>query len=247
MNNLILNLNFRGKLLKGKIIPVITNFVLIFTVLAVSFVGFFGGKAVAVSNENSNLYYSAENGSGVSLMFNVYEHTDNVLEILDILDGYGAKATFFIGGSWADDNVDCVREIYVRGHEVASHGYFHKDHSRMSYDENLEEIRPSVKLINMICNTNITLFAPPSGAFSEATLNACAAMDLKVIMWSRDTIDWRDHDAQLIYSRATKDLKNGEFVLMHPTDCTVTALPDILNYIRDNGLEAVTVSRNLGE
>ncbi|MDE6001175.1 MAG: polysaccharide deacetylase family protein [Clostridia bacterium] len=233
--------------MKRKLIPIITNSLLVAVVLVVSLIGFFGGSAVAVSGDNENLYYSAENGEGVSLMFNVYEHTDNVLEILDILDEYGAKSTFFIGGSWADDNVDCVREIFNRGHEIASHGYFHKDHSRMTYEQNLEEIRPSVKILNMICNTHINLFAPPSGAFCEATLNACASMDLRVIMWSRDTIDWRDKDADLIYSRATKNLEAGEFVLMHPTDCTVQALPKILTYIRDGGLSAVTVSHNLGE
>ena len=233
--------------MKVKVVSVITNLVLVAVVAAVSLVGFFGGSAVTVSNENSNLYYRAENGVGVSLMFNVYEHTDNVLKILDTLDEYGAKSTFFIGGSWADDNVDCVREIFRRGHEIASHGYFHKDHSRMSLDENLEEIRPSVMLLNMICNTGISLFAPPSGAFCEATINACQSLDLRVIMWSRDTIDWRDKDVNLIYSRATANLKSGEFVLMHPTDCTVTALPKILTYIRDSGLGAVTVSQNLGE
>lgn len=233
--------------MKGKLIALATNCILAVIVLAVSFVGFFGGKAVAVSNKNSNLYYRAENGSGVSLMFNVYENTQNVEKILDILDEYESKSTFFIGGSWADDNVDCVRAIFRRGHEIASHGYFHKDHSRMTIEKNLEEIRPSVKLLNMICSTNVTLFAPPSGAFCEATLNACVSLDLKVIMWSRDTIDWRDKNADIIYSRATKNLEKGEFVLMHPTDCTVEALPQILTYIRDNGLSAVTVSRNLGE
>ena len=233
--------------MKSKLITVITNVFLVAVVAAVSLVGYFGGNAVAVSNENSNLFYKAEDGSGVSLMFNVYEHTENVYKILDVLDEYGAKSTFFIGGSWADDNVDCVREIYKRGHEIASHGYFHKDHSRMSVSENLEEIRPSVKLLNMICGTEIKLFAPPSGAFCENTLNACLSLDLRVIMWSRDTIDWRDKDTKLIYSRATKNLTKGEFVLMHPTDSTVAALPEILTYIRDNGLSAVTVSHNLGE
>lgn len=233
--------------MKSKLLTIITNSVLLITVLAVSLVGFFGGKAVAVSNENENLFYSAPKGCGVSLMFNVYEHTDNVLKILDILESYEAKSTFFIGGSWADDNVDCVREIAKRGHEVASHGFFHKDHTRLSYDGNLEEIRPSVKLLNMILNTQISLFAPPSGAFNENVLNACNSLGLKVIMWSRDTIDWRDKDKTLIYNRATKNLENGEFVLMHPTDCTVKALPEILTYIRDNGLQAVTVSQNIGE
>ena len=233
--------------MKGKLISVITNLVLIAVVVTVSFVGFFGGSAVTASKEYDNLFYRAENGSGVSLMFNVYEHTDNVLKILDTLDEFGAKSTFFIGGSWADDNVDCVREIFRRGHEIASHGYFHKDHSRMNVDENLEEIIPSVKLLKMICNTDIALFAPPSGAYCEATINACISLNLRVIMWSRDTVDWRDKDVKLIFKRATENLKLGEFVLMHPTDCTVTALPEILSYIRDNGMGAVTVSQNIGE
>ena len=233
--------------MKGRLISVITNVVLVAVVAAVSLVGFFGGSAVAVSKENSNLYYSAENGEGVSLMFNVYEHTGNVLKILDVLDNYEAKSTFFIGGSWADDNVDCVREIFKRGHEIASHGYFHKDHSRMSVDQNLEEIRPSVKLLNMICNTEIALFAPPSGAFCEATLNACQSMDLRVIMWSRDTIDWRDKDINLIVNRATQNLGAGEFILMHPKDVTVNALPQILTYIGENGLKTATISQNIGE
>ena len=234
--------------MKRKLFSVFTNILLIVAVTAVSLVGFLGGNAKAVLYESKNLFYGGnENCGSVGLTFNVYESTENVIKILDILDEHEAKATFFIGGSWADDNVDCVREIYKRGHEIASHGYFHKDHSRMSVSENLEEIRPSVKLLNMICGTEIKLFAPPSGAFCENTLNACLSLDLRVIMWSRDTVDWRDKDVNIIVSRATKELRNGEFVLMHPTDCTVTALPQILSYIRDNGLSAVTVTHNLGE
>jgi len=233
--------------LKSKLIGIITNCTLVLVVLAVSLVGYFGGNAAAVSYKNTNLYYNGKEENGaVSLTFNVYESTENVLKILDILDEYETKATFFIGGSWADDNVDCVREIFKRGHELGSHGYFHKDHSQMSYEANLEEIRPSVKLLEMICGNKVTLFAPPSGAFGENTLSACASMDMKVIMWSRDTIDWRDKDVNLIYSRATKNLKAAEFILMHPKDCTVKALPEILTYIRENGLKTATVSQNLG-
>ena len=233
--------------MKRKIIPVVTNAVLLLIVLAVSLVGFWGGSAVAVSGDDDRLFYRGNSVNGVSLMFNIYENTDNVGKIMDILDEYGAKATFFIGGSWADDNIDCVREIFLRGHEVASHGYFHKDHAKLNYKQNVEEILPSAKLINMICNTQITLFAPPSGSFSEATLTACAYLDLRVIMWSRDTIDWRDSDVDLIVRRATKDLKAGEFVLMHPKDVTVTALPQILTYIDGADLTAITVTQNLGE
>ncbi len=233
--------------MKGKKISVITNAVLLILIAATSVVGFLSGSSAAVSSEGDNLYYSAESDAGVALMFNVYQNTENVYKILNILDGYGAKATFFIGGSWADDNVDCVREIYNRGHEVASHGYFHKDHSEMSYDQNIKEISPSIKLLNMICNTQIKLFAPPSGAYNDATLQACAKLGLNVIMWSRDTIDWRDSDITLIYTRATENLQSGEFILMHPMDVSVAALPEILNYIGSSGLKTQTVSQMIGE
>lgn len=234
--------------MKGKLFTALTNLTLILVITGVSLIGYFSGNAQAVIYENTNLYYGGnEESDAVGLTFNVYESTENVLSILDILDEYEAKATFFIGGSWADDNVDCVREIYNRGHGMGSHGYFHKDHSKMSYDANLEEIRPSVKLLEMICGQKVELFAPPSGAFCENTLSACAYLGMKVIMWSRDTIDWRDNNEEWIYSRATKELKAGEFILMHPKDVTVKTLPRILNYIRENGLKTGTVSQILGE
>ena len=233
--------------MKNKIISVIVNIALCAIIASISIVGFVGGEAAEVTSDGENLYYKSEAGKGVSLMFNVYQNTRNVEAIMDILDEYSAKATFFLGGCWADDNIDCVRQIAERGHEVASHGYFHKDHSKMTYEQNLAEIRPSVKLVNAILGKEITLFAPPSGAFNDSTVTAAASLGLKTIMWSRDTIDWRDGDVALITSRATKNLQTGEFVLMHPMDVTVKALPQILGYRRENGLTAVTVSYNLGE
>ncbi|MCD8041370.1 MAG: polysaccharide deacetylase family protein [Clostridia bacterium] len=234
--------------MKNKIIAAVTNLVICTVIVATAVVGLYSGRTVTVSDNGDNVYYGSQAGtSGVSLMFNVYQNTEIVYSILDVLDEYGAKCTFFIGGSWADDNVDCVREIYNRGHEIASHGYFHKDHSAMSYEENIAEIEPSVRLLTMICGTEITLFAPPSGAYNDYTVNACVSLGLKVIMWSRDTIDWRDADTDLIVSRATNNLQAGEFVLMHPTQSTLAALPLVLSYIGNTQLEAVTVSQCLGE
>ena len=232
--------------MKGKLISVVTNCVLVVIVLAVSFVGFFGGKAVAVSNKNPNLYYRAENGSGISLMFNVYEHTENVLKILDILDEYESKSTFFIGGSWADDNVSCLKEIRDRGHEIGSHGYFHLEHDKLTLAENAEEIRRSVEFLSLAAGVTVTLFAPPSGAYGDDTIAAADGMGLKTVMWSKDTIDWRDKDEGLCYTRATKEIGGGDLVLMHPMKHTLAALPKILKYYRAHGLRAITVSENLG-
>ena len=91
----------------------------------------------------------------------------------------------------------------------------------------------------------MSLFAPPSGAYSENTVDAAEQLGYKVIMWSKDTIDWRDRDQTLIYSRATKDVSGGDLVLMHPTAETSAALPSVLREYAEQGLEQVPVSVNI--
>ena len=196
----------------------------------------------------AQIYRSAgENGKGVSLMFNVYMGTDEVYQILDILQEYEAKATFFIGGCWADDNVACLRDIFIAGHEIGNHGYFHKDHDKLSVVENQREIYTCNQFIELSIGVTPTLFAPPSGAYGNATLTACEVLNMKTILWSKDTIDWRDQDENKIYTRATKNVQKGDFILMHPTKMTVEALDDILQYYKKINLTPITVSQNLQE
>lgn len=196
----------------------------------------------------AQIYRSAgENGKGVSLMFNVYMGTDEIYQILDILQEYDAKATFFIGGCWADDNVACLRDIFIAGHEIGNHGYFHKDHDKLSVVENQREIYTCNQFIELSIGVTPTLFAPPSGAYGNATLTACEVLNMKTILWSKDTIDWRDQDENKIYTRATKNVQKGDFILMHPTKMTVEALDDILQYYKKINLTPITVSQNLQE
>lgn len=189
--------------------------------------------------------HADESSTSVSLMFNVYEGTAEVYRILDTLNEYQASATFFVGGCWADDNVECLREILAKGHEIGNHGYFHKDHSKMSVAENRKEIASCNQFVQLSTNFAPVLFAPPSGAYGENMLTACKTLGMKTILWSRDTIDWRDKNASIIYTRATKDIRGGEFVLMHPTKATADALGDILKYYESRSLSVVTVSENI--
>lgn len=203
-------------------------------------------NAVMTESDNAEVYRSAGNGSnGVSLMFNVYWGTEEVYRILETLKAHDAKATFFIGGCWVDDNVDCLRDIYAAGHEIGNHGYFHKSHDKLSLEQNRKEITDCNRFIELAIGVTPTLFAPPSGAYGNDTLAACKALGMKTILWSRDTIDWRDKNAALIYTRATKNVRGGEFVLMHPMEATADALDDILKYYEKQSLSVITVSENL--
>ena len=164
---------------------------------------------------------------------------------MDTLSCYNAKATFFIGGCWADDNVECLKAIDAAGHEIGNHGYFHKDHDKLSLVQNQKEISDCNRFIELAIGKKVSLFAPPSGAYNNDTLKAAELLNMKTILWSKDTIDWRDKNPSLIYTRATKKVCVGDFILMHPMKETAEALEDILKFYETNHLKTVTVSENL--
>ncbi len=232
------------KKLTSRGIAALTNLFLACVVLAVGAVCFLPSVS-AVSGVDERVFYRGNSEDGVSLMFNVYWGTEEVGRILDILDEYRFQTTFFIGGCWADDNAECVKEIAERGHEIASHGYFHREHDKLSLQGNLDEIKVSVDFLELISGKKVSLFAPPSGAFGEDTVNAAESLGLKTVMWSKDVIDWRDKDADVCFRRATENVSGGDLILMHPMPHTVEALPRILGYYRENGLKVITVSENI--
>ena len=151
------------------------------------------GQDIAADGESAEIYrHAGEDGIGVSLMFNVYWGTVEVYRILDTLKAHEAKATFFIGGCWADDNVECLKAIDLAGHEIGNHGYFHKDHAKLNLVNNQKEISDCNRFIELAIGKKVTLFAPPSGSYGDDTLSACRALNMKTVLWSKDTIDWRD-------------------------------------------------------
>ncbi|MBO7345066.1 MAG: polysaccharide deacetylase family protein [Clostridia bacterium] len=231
----------------NKRIAVITNTLLSIIIVVVCVVSFLPDTALPIygGEEISAIYNGNRAHKNVSLMFNVYENTKVVNGIIDVLDEHGANATFFVGGCWADDNGETLIRIVSSGHEIANHGYFHKDHKKLNYQQNEQEIALTDSIIRALCGIKPTLFAPPSGSFSNQTLEVAFNLNYKVIMWSKDTIDWRDKDGALIIKRATDNLENGDLVLMHPKEHTLKVLHDILSYYESVGFKVVTVSENL--
>lgn len=227
-------------------VMLLTNLALAAILLAVGAVCFFPLGVSTAGKLSDRVYYNGNRDSAyVSLMFNVYWGTEYIAPILDTLEEYGVQATFFIGGSWADDHADALRSIAERGHELGNHGYFHKSQDGISYEANLEEIRVCGDLVASLTGVRPCLFAPPSGAYGENTVRAAEELGYKTILWSKDTIDWRDHDVSLILERATKEVTGGDLILMHPTAETAQALPAVLERLRVLGLEQVPVSVNI--
>lgn len=232
------------KKLSSRAVAALTNVFLAAVVIVIGAICFLPSVSAA-SGVDDRVHYRGNASDGISLMINVYWGEGLIDGFLDTLREYGAKATFFIGGSWADDHVDLVKKIAEEGHEIGSHGYFHREHDKLNLQENKEEIRTSAEFLSLASGRKVKLFAPPSGAYNDDTVNAAESLGLETIMWTRDTIDWRDKDENLCFRRATENASGGDFILMHPMEHTLKALPKILKHYQQIGLYPITVSDNL--
>lgn len=229
---------------KVKFLRILGNIVICATVVAV--------LALSVNVRDTNVaaqgrqpIYSGKSATKVSLMVNVYWGTEYIVPMLDIFDRYGFKTTFFVGGSWVVGSPDTLKKIADAGHEIGNHGYYHKDHKKLDAAYNRKEIGSAHDAVKSVLGIDMNLFAPPSGSFGETALSVAEELGYRSIMWTRDTIDWRDHDSNLIYKRAVKNIKGGDLILMHPTDSTVKALDNILQAVVAAGLKVAPVSEVL--
>lgn len=222
-------------------ISLVCIFVFVFAVsmIRTDTLSVYGGKTV------SPIYCGNSDKKNVSLMINVYENSAVVDKMIDLFIEKNVKVTFFVGGCWADDNGKLLNKMKDNAFEIGNHGYFHKDHKKLSYNQNKAEIENCSKIVKELCGVDISIFAPPSGSFCDDTLSACSNLGYSVIMWSKDTIDWRDSDVNKIYDRATKNAKNGDMILMHPKEHTLKVLPSIIDFYINNGFNIVTVGENI--
>ena len=142
---------------------------MIFCALAVYI---FGSVAFGEGSRILPIYSVETPEKKVAITFNCAWKPDDIPKILSVLEKYEAKATFFIGGCWADDNVDCLKAIYADGHEIGNHGYFHKDHAKLNLLNNQKEINDCNRFIELAIGIKPTLFAPPSGSYGNEMLSA---------------------------------------------------------------------------
>ena len=232
--------------MKLKNFRILSNVIICCLLLGLTVILGTSGYSYVFSYQNEDVIYNGNrDNNNVSIMFNVYWGTEYIDGILDVLNDFQVKTTFFVGGQWVEKEPEYLNKIISAGHEIGNHGYFHKDQEYLDYQQNYDEIKATHQLVKVNSLLEMSLFAPPSGSFNKSTIQACMDLGYKVIMWSKDTIDWRDKDSNLIFNRATKNIKGGDLILAHPTECTLKALPLILGYYRINSFNPTTVSECL--
>ncbi|NLE24155.1 MAG: polysaccharide deacetylase family protein [Clostridiaceae bacterium] len=198
-------------------------------------------------NENIPIYSVECDERKCAITFDCAWGADDIPDILDTLDKYHAKGTFFIVGLWAQKYPDTVKLINDRGHEIANHGYSHAHMSQIPEEKIKEEILLCTDILEKITGVKTSLFRPPYGEYNSTTIKVAKNLQYQTIQWDVDSLDWKKSmTKEDIFKRVTNKTTNGSIILFHnDTLYTQEILPDILENLTSNGFECVKVSELL--
>ena len=185
----------------------------------------------------------------IALTFDDGPHPTQTKRILDILDRYGVRATFFMIGVNVERYPEAAMEVIERGHEVGNHTYSHAHLQNMSEAVLSRELDRCEDALENLCEYRPHLFRPPEGVYNPFVEHCSEARDYSVILWSVDTKDWEHKNADEIVERTLSRIKSGDIILMHDyvaKSKTPEALEILLPQLLALGYEPVTVGELLG-
>ena len=151
--------------------------------------------------------------------------------VLDQLEAYGAKATFFSIGDNAMRYPEILQDILKRGHTVGNHTQSHCKGSETSKQVYLEQ----VQAFHNTTQLKTSLFRPPYGRITSSQASSLSKLGYRIVMWDILSYDWeKELSAQRIYARLKKHLRPGSIVVFHDSlkaEKNLRAvLPQILEY-----------------
>jgi probable sporulation protein (polysaccharide deacetylase family) len=183
----------------------------------------------------------------VSLLINVAWGNEYIPPILKILNDQEVKATFFFDGSWTKKNPDLALMIFKEGHEIGNHAYSHPDLQQRSRTETMEEIKKTNDVIFETLKIQPKWFGPPSGSFNQQTVDVAHELNMKTILWTVDTVDWKKPSPSEMVRRVIGKVESGSMILMHPTDPVAQGLGSMIADIKAKGYQLGTVSELMSE
>ena len=161
-------------------------------------------------------------------------------ELLDQLEKYDAKATFFMLGQKVASYPDEIKKMKEIGCELGNHSYDHPNLANLSADGVKKQIGDTNSKIKKIVGEEATVMRPPYGAIS-ATLRENAGMPL--ILWNIDTLDWKTRNARITVDMVMKNVDDGDIILMHDIHTeSVDAAIELIPKLLEKGYQLVTVS-----
>lgn len=203
------------------------------------------------THAQTEVYQSVKTDSmKIAITFDDGPHPYLTEQILEILDRYGVKATFFMVGVNVINYPDAARAVLADGHEVGNHTYSHSHLKKMSENELSRELGLCEDALEELCEYRPHLFRPPEGAVNTYVEHCTENNDYTLILWSLDTRDWENKNTEQIVDIVLSQVEPGDIILMHDYigkhSKTPEALEILLPKLLEKGFEPVTVSQLLG-
>ncbi len=180
----------------------------------------------------------------VSLTFDDGPDPRHTRQLLDVLEGAGARGSFFLQGQNADRHRDLVREIHARGHELGNHGFSHRRTGEIGVAAYIAEARRTHDLLEECVGEKVApLFRPPYGEMTAGATIALARAGFRIVHWSLDSRDSFIGDAAVLATHVRNlPVSGGDILLFHEDQPqTLEALPSILDGLKARTLGFATV------
>ena len=169
---------------------------------------------------------------------------DYGMQIQNSLKEYGAHATFFYIGAHIEHDEESRNEVISAkeaGFEVANHSYDSNGLNKEDADIIKEKIQKTDALLKELTGYNNFLFRAPNVAYSDTMFAVIEKPFIDVSVWSNDYVNSTTKED--LVENVTKNLKDGDIINMHSVhEKTAQAVPEILKYCKDNGIQVVGVS-----
>lgn len=147
-------------------------------------------------------------------------------EIMNILERYQIKATFFIWAEFVEKFSDVVEELVSRGHHLGNHTLTHPNLLELSKEEVLAEVSETDEILANFIDQKPHLFRPPYGYINDEIREW---IDKEIVLWTVDSKDWSNIPEQEIIDNVMNQVTNNDIVLLHCFEETVKALPVLLD------------------
>jgi len=164
-------------------------------------------------------------------------------ELLELLEQYQIKATFFMIGSRMSKSPDLIKKVYEQKHTIANHSYNHPNFNNLSNETLLEEISSTNNVIKTNTLKNCRLFRAPQGRWSIKLLFTLFRLKMTAVHWSRDSMDFLKEQPEKIIKRfIDAPVKNGDIILFHDDDSRcIEALKTLIPHWQSQGFSLIAL------
>ena len=171
--------------------------------------------------------------------------------VVDVLQRYDVRATFFMGGDWMRTHPEETKLLAAnQNFELGNHSWSHADLTQLNEEEIGQEIEQTEDMLFEITGKRSRLFRLPSGLYNDLVLHVIAEHGLYTIQWDSVTGDPDPNfDAATILAEVQRTARKGSIIIMHGNGRgwhTAEALPSVIDYLKSKGYILVTVSQLIG-